>query len=86
MNKTLTENKTFATLMDVIEQSGMTTAAAAITGQLVGSDDILTDGGAGVSSASMNPLEDDIFDSRTGYINQPPASRKHDGQYQVVRR
>jgi Chaperone of endosialidase len=63
MNKTRPENKTFATLMDVIEQSGMTTAAAAITSQLVGSDDILTDGGAGGSSASMNPLEDDIFDS-----------------------
>jgi hypothetical protein len=46
--------------MDVIEQSGMTTAAAALTGQLVGSDDILTDGGAGGSSASMNPLEDDL--------------------------
>ena len=43
MNMALPEHKTFATLMDVIEQSGMTTAAAALTGQLVGSDDISTD-------------------------------------------
>jgi hypothetical protein len=64
MNKTRHQNKTFATLMDVIEQSGMTTAAAALTGQLVGSDDIsdfVDDGDVPrLSSASMNPLEDDI--------------------------
>ncbi len=64
MNRSLPALRTFATLMDVIEQSGMTTAAAALTGQLVGSDDIsdsVDDGDVpGLSPASMNPLEDDI--------------------------
>ena len=65
MNRPLPSHRTFATLFDVIAQSGMTTAAAAFSGHLVGSDDIsndtVSDGGTpDLSPASMNLLEDDF--------------------------
>ena len=49
----------YATLFDIIAESGMVTAAAAFSGQLVGSDDFSTDAGAGAPPA-MNLLEDDF--------------------------
>jgi hypothetical protein len=68
MNRTDPENRAFVTLVDLIEQSVMTSAATAFTSQLVGSDNFskyaLDDGRvSGLSSASMNPLEDDIAES-----------------------